>query len=82
MVKEKKEIKIVHESEVNYTFIDKGLVDIKQESKDDTISKNNPNMDKDIIKSRSIDSKKKQKIRFIDRITGGHIKQGHSSVYE
>lgn len=81
MVKKKKEIKIVHESEVNYTFLDKGLVDIKQESKDDTISKNNPNMDKDIIKSRAIDSKK-AKIRYMDRIMGGHIKQGHSSVYE
>ncbi len=81
MVKKKKEIKIVHESEVNYTFIDTGLVDINQELKDDTVTKYKPSMDKDIIKSRSIDSKK-AKIRHKDRITGGHNQQGHSSVYE
>ena len=38
-------------------------------------------MDKDIIKSRSIDSKK-SKIRYKNRIVGGQNQQGHSSVYE
>ena len=60
----------MHESEVNYTFVDTGLVDINQESNEDTVSKNNPSMDKDIIKTRSIDSKK-SKIRYKNRIVGG-----------
>ena len=71
----------MHESEVNYTFVDTGLVDINQESNEDTVSKNNPSMDKDIIKTRSIDSKK-SKIRYKNRIVGGQNQQGHSSVYE
>lgn len=71
----------MHESEINYTFIDTGLIDINEESNDDTVSKNNPRMDKDIIKTRSIDSKK-SKIRYKNRIVGGQNQQGHSSVYE
>jgi len=79
LVKKKKEIKIVNESEINYTFIDTGLIDIKRESND--VDKTNSNIEKDIIKTRSIDSKK-AKIRYKDRITGGQNQQGHSSVYE
>jgi hypothetical protein len=79
LVKKKKEIKIVHDSEVNYTFIDTGLSHIKRESED--VDKSNSSIEKDIIKTRSIDSKK-AKIRYKDRITGGQNQQGHSSVYE
>lgn len=79
MVKKKKEIKIVRKSEVNYTFIDTELTDIKRESED--VDKTNSRSEKDIIKTRSIDSKK-AKIRYKNRITGGQNQQGHSSVYE
>ena len=79
MVKKKKEIKIVRKSEVNYTFIDIELTDIKRESED--VDKTNSRSEKDIIKTRSIDSKK-AKIRYKNRITGGQNQQGHSSVYE
>jgi hypothetical protein len=79
MVKKKKEIKIVSESEISYTFIDTGLTDIKRESED--VDKTNSSIEKDIIKTRSIDSKK-VKIRHKDRISGGQNQQGHSSVYE
>ena len=79
MVKKKKEIKIASENEVNYTFIDTELTNIKRESED--VDKTNSSMEKDIIKTRSIDSKK-AKIRYKNRITGGQNQQGHSSVYE
>ncbi len=79
MVKKKKEIKIVRETEVNYTFLDTGLIDIERESGD--VDKTNSSIEKDIIKSRSIDSKK-SKIRYKNRIVGGQNQQGHSSVYE
>ena len=79
MVKKKKEIKIVRETEVNYTFLDTGLIDIERESEED--DKTNSSIEKDIIKSRSIDSKK-SKIRYKNRIVGGQNQQGHSSVYE
>ena len=79
MVKKKKEIKIVRKSEVNYTFIDIELTDIKRESED--VDKTNSRSEKDIIKTPSIDSKK-AKIRYKNRITGGQNQQGHSSVYE
>jgi hypothetical protein len=79
LVKKKKEIKIVSESEFNCTFIDTGLTDIKRESED--VNNTNLSMEKDIIKTRSIDSKK-AKIRYKNRISGGQNQQGHSSVYE
>ena len=79
MVKKKKEIKIVRKSEVNYTCIDIELTDIKRKSED--VDKTNSSSEKDIIKTRSIDSKK-AKIRYKNRITGGQNQQGHSSVYE
>jgi hypothetical protein len=81
LVKKKKKIKIVRESGVNYTFIDTGLSDIKRESEVVDKTDSSQSMEKDIIKSRSIDSKK-LKIRYKDRVTGGHNQQGHSSVYE
>jgi hypothetical protein len=79
LIKKKKEIKIVSENEVNYTFTDTGLTDVKRESED--VDKTNSSIEKDIIKTRSIDSKK-AKIRYKNRITGGQNQQGHSSVYE
>jgi hypothetical protein len=54
LVKKKKEIKIVSESDVNYTFIDPGLTDIKRES--EVVAKTNSSIEKDIIKTRSIGS--------------------------
>lgn len=80
LVKKKKEIKIVRESEMNYTFLDTGLVDNKQDS-ENRINKNIPDLEKDILKTRTIDSKK-SKIRHKNRIAGGQIQQSHSSVYE
>ena len=56
MVKKKKEIKKVSENEFNYTFIDTELTDIKRESED--VDKTNSSSEKDMIKTRSIDSKK------------------------
>ena len=44
------------------------------------VDKTNSSIEKDIIKSRSIDSKK-SKIRYKNRIVGQN-QQGHSSVYE
>jgi hypothetical protein len=79
--KKKKEIKIVRESEINYTFIDTGLNDSKAESEDDSTIKTMSNIEKDVLKTRSIDSKK-SKIRYKNRIVGGQNQQGHSSVYE
>ncbi len=81
VVRKKNEIKIVREGEINYTFLDTDSVNIKQESEDDNVNKLSSNIEKDIIKTRSIDSKK-SKVRRKNRITGGHNQQGHSSVYE
>ena len=80
IVKKTKEIKIIPESEVNYTFVDTGLIERNQEP-EDNIDKKNSSAEKDIIKTRSIDSKK-SKIRYKNRIAGGQNQQGHSSVYE
>jgi hypothetical protein len=81
MVKEKKKIKIIHESDVNYTFLDAGIIDIKQESVDKDNGNPKSKIDKRLIKTRSFDSKK-SKIRYNNRISGGHVQQSHSSVYE
>ena len=81
MVRKKNEIKIVREGEINYTFLDTDSVNVKRESEDDNVNKSRPNIEKDIIKTRSIDSKK-SKVRRKNRIIGGQNQQGHSSVYE
>jgi len=80
MIKKKKEIKIIRESEVNYTFIDTALIEKNQEA-EANVDKKNSNAEKDIIKTRSIDSKK-SKVRYKNRIVGGQNQQGHSSVYD
>ncbi|MGB8152688.1 MAG: hypothetical protein WCF97_02100 [Nitrososphaeraceae archaeon] len=81
MVRKKNEIKIVREGEINYTFLDTDSVNVKRESEDDNVDKSSSNIEKDIIKTRSIDSKK-SKVRRKNRIIGGQNQQGHSSVYE
>lgn len=81
MVRKKNEIKIVREGEINYTFLDTDSVNVKRESEDDNVNKSRSNIEKDIIKTRSIDSKK-SKVRRKNRIIGGQNQQGHSSVYE
>lgn len=80
MVREKKKIKIVRESDMNYTFLDIGIINIKKSEEEDP-GKSKSNTEKDIIKTRSIDSKK-SKIRHNNRISGGQVRQSHSSVYE
>ena len=71
MVRKKNEIKIVREGEINYTFLDTDSVNVKRESEDDNVNKSRSNIEKDIIKTRSIDSKK-SKVRRKNRIIGGH----------
>ena len=58
MVKEKKKIKLIRESNSNYTFLDTKLIEIKPETDRDTANKTNSTIDKDVVKMRSIDSKK------------------------
>ena len=72
--------KIIRESGINYTFLETVSMDTKPESKSDT-SNIDSNVEKEVLKKRSIDSKK-SKIRYNNRICGGQNKQGHSSVYE
>jgi hypothetical protein len=79
--REKKEIKIIREKVINYTFLDTKPIVIGRESKNDNVNKANSNIEKDIIKTRSIDSKK-SKVRRNNRIVRGQIQQSHSSVYE
>jgi hypothetical protein len=80
-VKKKKVIKLVRESNANYTFLDTGLIEITSETGNDTSNKSDSTIDKDIIKIRSIDSKKST-LRYKGRLIGGQNQQGHSSVYE
>ena len=81
LVKKKKEIKIIRESDTNYTFLNADVVAIKREPGNDVSDKVDSNIEKEIIKTRSLDSKK-SKLRHKGRIPGGQNKQGHSSVYE
>jgi hypothetical protein len=80
-VKKRKEIKIVNENKLNYTFVDTGFSDTKKELDGNEDNKRSSNTEKELIKTRSIDSKN-SKIRNKNRITGGQNLQGHSSVYE
>jgi hypothetical protein len=77
----KKQIKIVRgRSDSNYTFLDT-MSDPSKEYEGSNVIKDRPNVDKGILKKRSIDSKKR-KVRHKSRIMGGLIQQSHSSVYE
>ena len=80
-MKEKKKIKLIRESNSNYTFLDTELIEIKPETDRDTANKTNSTIDKDVVKMRSIDSKKST-LRYKGRLIGGQNQQGHSSVYE
>ena len=71
----------MRESNTNYTFLDNGSIDIKLKSQDGELIKTDSNIQKDVLKKRSIDSKK-SKVRYKNRITGGQNQQGHTSVYE
>ena len=68
-MKKRKEIKIIDERETNYTFVDAGFTDIKKESDGNDLNKGYSNTEKDMIKSRSVDSMK-SKIRYKNRIGG------------
>ena len=81
MVRKKNEIKIIREGDINYTFVDTDSVNINRDSGDDNVNKSGSNIEKDIIKTRSIDLKK-SKVRRKNRIIGGPNQQGHSSGYE
>ena len=70
----KKEIRIIA-NDTNYTFLNIDEVTVTSSSPDST------NREKDILKSRPIDSKR-SKTRYKNRITGGQRLQGHTSVYE
>ncbi|HEX6378822.1 MAG TPA: hypothetical protein VFZ60_07070 [Nitrososphaeraceae archaeon] len=67
MVKNKKQIKIIHESAANYTFSNTASTNIKREENDNTGNKTTPSTEKEITRSRSIDlrnSKVRQKNRI------------------
>jgi hypothetical protein len=66
-VKKRKDIKVINEREANYTFVDAGFIDIKKESDGNDLNKGYSNTEKDMIKSRSVDSMK-SKIRYKNRI--------------
>jgi len=67
LVKNKKQIKIIHESATNYTFSNTGSTNIKREENPDTANKTTPNTEKGIPRSRSIDLRN-SKIRQKNRI--------------
>jgi hypothetical protein len=67
LVKNKKQIKIIHESAVNYTFSNTGFTNIKKEENADTANKTTPSTEKEIPRARSIDLRN-SKIRQKNRI--------------
>jgi hypothetical protein len=79
--KKKNEIKIVKEAGTNYTFVDTTVLNLKQEINADSTTNTNSNTEKDLIKTRSMGSRK-SKIRDKSRTIGGQNSQSHSSVYE
>ena len=66
-MKKRKDIKVINEREANYTFVDAGFTDKKKESDGNDLNKGYSNTEKDMIKSRSVDSMK-SKIRYKNRI--------------
>ena len=76
----KKGIRIISRNNSNYTFVETTTNDTNS-----TVNQNkrirNTTSQKDILKTRSLDSKK-TKIKYKNRITGGQAQQGHSSIYE
>lgn len=67
MVKNKKQIKIIHESAANYTFSNTGSTNIKREENSNTANKTTPSTERGISRARSIDLRN-SKIRQKNRI--------------
>ncbi len=67
MVKNKKRIKIIHESAVNYTFSNTGSKNIMSEENADIANKNTSSTEKEIPRARSKDLRN-SKIRQKNRI--------------
>jgi len=66
-VKKRKGIKIINERETNCTFIDAGVTDIKKELDGNDLNERSSNIEKNMIRSRLVDSVK-SKIRYKNRI--------------
>ena len=66
LVKNKKRIKIIHESAVNYTFSNTGSINIEEENTD-TANKTTSSTEKEIPRARSMDLRN-SKIRQKNRI--------------
>jgi len=67
LVKNKKQIKIIHESAANYTFSNTGSTNVKREENPDTANKTTPSTEKEIPRARSMDLRN-SKIRQKNRI--------------
>ncbi len=67
MVKNKKQIRIIHESAANYTFSNTGSTNIKREENADTANKTTASTEKGKTRARSIDLRN-SKIRQKNRI--------------
>jgi hypothetical protein len=67
LVKNKKQIKIIHESAANYTFSDTGSTNVKKEENSDTANKTTSSTKKEIPRARSI-ALRNSKIRQKNRI--------------
>lgn len=72
MVKNKKQIKIIHESAANYTFSNTGSINIKGEENADTANKTTSSTEKELPRARSIDLRN-TKIRQKNRIGAEQI---------
>jgi len=72
LVKNKKQIKIIHESAANYTFSNTGSINIKREENADNANKTTSNTEKEIPRARSIDLRN-SKIRQKNRIGAEQI---------
>jgi hypothetical protein len=67
LVKNKKRIKIIHESAVNYTFSNIGSKNIMREENADTANKTTSSTEKEVPRARSINLRN-SKIRQKNRI--------------
>lgn len=73
-------VKIIKEKKVmDYTFVDEGLNPDRPSNEKGGASREKNRIGADL---RLADDAKVNKIKHTSRITGGHNKQGHSSVYE
>ena len=79
MEKNKKEIRIVKETDTNYTFVDTTSLKLKHELEDDSSTKTISNTEKDLHKTRSIDLKI-SKIQHKSRMIGGQNRESFFGV--